>query len=62
MNKNLSEHCNTYGNKWAVTVTDTDILQQCKVNGSCNVYSTFLVIPLLHFYPDSKTTCTVYTI
>lgn len=70
MNKNLYVYCKigesnlekqTFS-KWAVSLPDTDTLQQCKINGSGNVYSTFLFLSLLHFYQARKTTCTVYTI
>ena len=40
--------------KWAVSLPDTDILQQCKINDSGNVYSTFLFLSLLHFFFFTK--------
>lgn len=29
--------------KWTASLPDTDTLQRCKINGSGNVYSTFLL-------------------
>lgn len=70
MNKNLYARFNigecslekqTFS-KWPVSLPDTDTLQQCEINGSGNVYYTFLFLSLLRFHRARKTTFTVYTI